>query len=229
MVRNGRTQPRIIFCNRCRGMKVGWNRRYIRHGLSCKQWLRSSFESGLLAILTATLLFAYSQPTTSIFSSDWPRQPLQKARTQASTAVGSVVHSTDVFLKRFEVNAANRSRLAESIVASARKYNLNPKLIASIMIVESGGNPFAISGKNSIGVMQIHLPTWGQIADREGLNLLNIEDNIELGSRILKNYIRRFGLWEGVKRYNGFLADDPTSQQSAQEYVAKVQRIYEVP
>lgn len=96
------------------------------------------------------------------------------------------------------------------------------------MIVESGGNPLAISGKHSIGVMQIHLPTWGQIADREGLNLLSIEDNIELGSRILKNYIRQFGLWEGVKRYNGFLADDPTSQQSAQDYVAKVQRIYEV-
>jgi hypothetical protein len=210
-------------------MKVGWNRRYIRHGLSCKQWLRSSFESGILAILTAILLFAYSQPTGSIFSTDRPPQPLQKARAQTGTlGGGSAVLSTDVFLKRHEVKQANRVRLAESIVASARKYNLNPKLIASIMIVESGGNPFAISGKNSIGLMQIHLPTWGQTAAREGLNLLSIEDNIELGSRILKNYIRQFGLWEGVKRYNGVLADDPTSQQSAQDYVAKVQRVFEV-
>jgi soluble lytic murein transglycosylase-like protein len=228
-VRNGRTQPRIVFCSTCRGMKVGWNRRYIQHVLSCKQWLRSSFESGLLAILTATLLFAYSLPTESILSGGRPIHPVQKLHTQVSTlAGGSVVQSTDVFLKRHEVNEANRSRLAESIVASARRHNLNPKLIASIMIVESGGNPFAVSGKNSIGVMQIHLPTWGQTADREGLNLLNIEDNIELGSRILKNYIRQFGLWEGVKRYNGFLADDPTSQQSAQEYVTKVQRVYAV-
>jgi Transglycosylase SLT domain len=226
MVRNGRRQPRIIFCLKCRGMKVGWNRRYILHGISCKQWLRSSVEFAILATLTATLLFAFSLPTASILSVDLPRQPLQKARAPVSPPVGPAIRSTDVFLKRFEVGEALRSRLAESIVTSARKYNLNPKLIASIMIVESGGNPRAISGKNSIGVMQIHLPTWGEIADREGLNLLDIEDNIEMGSRILKNYIRQFGLWEGVKRYNGFLADDPTSEQSAQEYVTKVQRVY---
>jgi len=133
----------------------------------------------------------------------------------------------DAFLERHEVGEANRSRLAESIVTSARKYDLNPRLIASVMIVESRGNPFAISGKDSIGIMQIHLPTWGRTVDREGINLLKIEDNVDFGARILKNYIRQFGLWEGVKRYNGFVADDPISQQCAQEYVAKVQRVYE--
>ena len=69
--------------------------------------------------------------------------------------------------------------------------------------------------------MQVHLPTWGSTADREGINLLKIEDNIDFGARILKNYIRQFGVWEGVKRYNGFIADDLTSEQSAQEYVEK--------
>ena len=39
--------------------------------------------------------------------------------------------------------------------------------------------------------------------------------------------MRQFGLWEGVKRYNGFLADNPASEQCALEYVAKVQRVYE--
>jgi soluble lytic murein transglycosylase-like protein len=133
----------------------------------------------------------------------------------------------DAFLKRHEVREANRSRLAESIVTSARKYNLSPRLIASIMIVESRGNPFAISGKDAIGIMQIHLPTWGRTVDREGVNLFKIEDNIDFGARILKTYIRQFGLWQGVKKYNGFVADDPASEQSAQQYVAKVQQVYE--
>ena len=31
-------QP-IAFCNRCRGMKVGWNRRYILHCLMCRDWI----------------------------------------------------------------------------------------------------------------------------------------------------------------------------------------------
>ena len=95
------------------------------------------------------------------------------------------------------------------------------------MIIESRGNAFAISGANAVGIMQIHLPTWGQTAVREGINLFRIEDNIDFGARILKNYIRQFGLWAGVKRYNGFVADDPTSDQSAQQYVAKVQQVYE--
>ena len=133
----------------------------------------------------------------------------------------------DAFLKRHEVPEENRERLAESIVTSARKYNLNPKLIASVLIVESRGNPFAISGKSAIGIMQIHVPTWGEITEREGIDLFKIEDNVDFGARILHDYTRQFGIWEGVKRYNGFFVDDPASEQSADEYVAKVQRIFE--
>jgi hypothetical protein len=94
------------------------------------------------------------------------------------------------------------------------------------MIVESRANPFAISGKDAIGMMQIHLPTWGHTADQEGINLFKIEDNIDFGTRILKDYARQFGLWEGVKKYKGWIADDPDSEHSAEEYLAKVQRIY---
>jgi len=38
------------------------------------------------------------------------------------------------------------------------------------------------------------------------------------GARILKNYVGQYGLWEGVKRYNGFVASDPISEQSPQQY-----------
>ena len=94
------------------------------------------------------------------------------------------------------------------------------------MIVESRANPFAISEKDSVGIMQIHLPTWGDTTDRESINLLKIEDNIDFGARILKDYIRQYGLWEGVKRYKGWIPDDPASEQSVHGYLAKVQNIY---
>ena len=29
-------QPKIVFCVRCRGMKVGWNNRYFRIGTSVR-------------------------------------------------------------------------------------------------------------------------------------------------------------------------------------------------
>jgi soluble lytic murein transglycosylase-like protein len=221
-------QPRVAFCNRCRGMRVGWNRRYVLHRILCKQWLHDSSRLGSLAVLMAVLLVAFPEPNASVLSADRPRQPVPERSYQTAVmSVGPAVLSMEAFLKNHGVGETNCVRLASSIVNSARKYNLDPRLIASIVIVESRGNPFAISGKDAIGIMQIHLPTWGYTADREGINLLKIEDNIDFGTRILKNYLRQFGVWEGVKRYNGFFVDDRTSEQSAQAYVEKVQRVYE--
>jgi hypothetical protein len=57
-------------------------------------------------------------------------------------------------------------------MASGQKYHIDPKLVASIVIVESGADPFAVSTAESVGIMQIHLPTWGRVADKENINLL---------------------------------------------------------
>ena len=225
-------QSPIAFCNRCRGMRRGWNTRYIRHRLFCARWLRNPTRLSSLIVLTAMLLLAFPRPSAYVFSgdgSDRPGQPIEHLGAKGKTvqAGSPEVHWIDSFLKSNAIKEANRSRLAQSIVASAKKYDLNPRLIASVMVVESRGNPFAISGQDAIGIMQVHLPTWGSAADREGINLLKIEDNIDFGARILKTYIRQYGLWDGVKRYNGFIADNPISEQSANQYVAKVQQVYE--
>ena len=132
----------------------------------------------------------------------------------------------NAFLKRHKVDETNRDRLAKAIVVSARKHELNPRLLASIMIVESRGNPFAISGQNAIGIMQIHLPTWGTTAVSEDINLFKMEDNVDFGARILKDYVRRFGLSEGVRRYNGFIPGVAAWEESSQRYLDKVQQIY---
>jgi soluble lytic murein transglycosylase-like protein len=219
---------RITFCRRCRGMRVGWNQRYVFHCLWCKHWLRNFSRLAALAALTVALLILFPEPSGSVFAGNQLEQPIQKTKIKPNVVpVSPAVRSMDAFLEQNEIRASIRRRLAESIVTSAIKHNLSPRLIASIMIVESRGNAFAISGKDAVGIMQIHLPTWGETADREGLNLFRIEDNIDLGARILKNYVSQFGLWQGVKRYNGFIADNPTSEQSAEEYVGKVQRVYE--
>jgi soluble lytic murein transglycosylase-like protein len=224
----------IVFCNRCRGMKVGWNAPYFLHCLRCEEWVSKPSK---LLILTAILaVFIFSYPTPSTFFSGVPmEQRIQAASFQgpvpplmelATPVPDPAIGPIKAFLKGYGVDESRIVRVAESIVASAKKHNLDPRLIASIMIVESRANPFAISAKDAIGMMQIHLPTWGHTADREGINLFNIEDNIDFGTRILKDYARRFGLWEGVKRYKGWIADDPESEHSAEEYLAKVQRIY---
>src|SRR5439155_21462588 len=114
------------------------------------------------------------------------------------------VRTIDHLLSIYGVDPDRRARTSKAVVESGKKYNLDPKLIAAIVIVESGANPFAISESNSVGVMQIHLPTWGSTADRENLKLFKIEDNVAFGTRILKGYVAKYGLWDGVMRYKGW-------------------------
>jgi soluble lytic murein transglycosylase-like protein len=118
-------------------------------------------------------------------------------------------------------------RIVRAIMASSQKYKIDPKLVASIVIVESGADPFAVSTAESVGIMQIHLPTWGRVADKENINLFKIEDNVDFGVRILRGYIKKGDVWGGVARYLGG-GESLESQRAADAYVRKVQRIYGV-
>lgn len=221
-------QP-VAFCNRCRGMKVGLNLRYILHCVNCKEWTSKSYKILILMVLYAVVFFASPTPIAFVLTDLNTGQEIQKASLIISPTItipSPAVAALSSFLTRYKIDSQHRDRVAEAIVVSGRKYNLDPRLVASIMIVESRANPFAISASDAIGIMQIHLPTWGQTADKEGINLFKIEDNVDFGARILKDYVRQHGLWEGVRRYKGWNSESPQSTQSAEDYVQKVQRIY---
>ena len=217
-------QPRITFCIRCRGMEVGWNKTYLSHWFFCKAHLHKPSPPAA-AVLIAALVLGFPKPGASV-SPEPVVMHTSEADVRAVPTVDTGLRTINAFLKLHAIGEANRDRLAQSIVSSARKYGLNPRLVASIVIVESRGNPFAISGESAIGVMQIHLPTWGETADRENINLLKVEDNIDFGARILNDYMRRFGVSEGIRRYNGLIPGDPAWEQSSQEYLDKVQKVY---
>jgi hypothetical protein len=210
-------------------MRIGWNGRYILHLLTCKEWVSHSSKLLILTSLLAILVFAFPTPS-AIFLSDLnstavvDRPVLQAA---AMPLHDPAVASIDAFLEKNRIDGGHRGRVASAIVTSGRKHNLDPRLIASILIVESHANPFAISESDSVGIMQIHLRTWGSTADKEGINLFKIEDNVDFGARILRDYSRRFGgVWEGVKRYKGWNAESPESMKNVQAYLAKVQGVY---
>jgi soluble lytic murein transglycosylase-like protein len=167
------------------------------------------------------LVLAFPTSTGLGFSDFRPSEMATKSVNQS----GSAIEDVDALLGRYEVKETHRVRISEAIVGSSRRHNVDPLLVASIVIIESRANPFAISPSDSVGVMQIHLPTWGPTVDKEGLNLFKIEDNVDFGVRILKNYMTRYGLWNGVKRYNGWRAGEE-SEKNAEEYVRKVQAIY---
>ena len=218
----------IGFCNRCRGMTVGWNRRYIIHCLRCKQRISKPCKLLILTMLVGFLVVTIQTPSAFLYSDldVHPVLPNPVVRASVVSLDSSGVQAMESFLALHHVDGSHIRRAAEAIVDSSRKYNIDSRLVASIMIVESRANPFAISDRESIGIMQIHLPTWGETADQEGINLFKVEDNVDFGVRILKQYTDRYGLWQGVKRYKGWNPDSPVSMQNAEEYAEKIQRMY---
>jgi len=210
-------------------MKKGWNGRYMLHTVTCTQWVSRSSKLLILTALCASLLFAFPSPSSVFLSNFGASLDANKPvfRADAVSVVDPAVATVEGFLEKYSINSTQRGRMASAIVRTGRKYNLDPRLIASVIIVESGGNPFAISESDSVGMMQIHIHTWGPTADREGINLFKIEDNIDFGSRILKDYSGRFGgIWEGVKRYKGWNPDSQESAENVQAYIDKVRGIY---
>jgi hypothetical protein len=212
-------------------MKVGWNTKYVIHCLTCLEWISKTCK--ILVLCSLLLLWVVCFPTSTglvATGEDLYKQRLQTPALEASLlplpAQDPEVQAIERLLQGYGVEDSNRTRIAQAIVLKAKKYNLDPRLVASVMIVESRANPYAISQRDSVGVMQVHLPTWGPTIEQEGLNLFKIEDNVELGVRILKGYVARYGLWRGVMRYKGW-TETPESLQSASEYAEKIRRIYD--
>ena len=216
----------IAFCDRCRGIEVGWNRKYLKHGLVCGGWLAKSLRMLTYAAATAILISTF--PATSAVVEDNPT--LSTDAVPASLAEGDlapipdpVVNAIEEHLRRHaRVSQDERFRIARAVVTSAKKHDVDPFLVTSVLLVESSANPFAISAKGAVGIMQIHVPTWGALVDSEQINLFRVEDNVDLGTRILKDYISRHGLWTGLTRYLG--ASEPTEE--AQAYVERIQGLY---
>ena len=221
-------QP-IAFCNRCRGMKVGWNKRYILHCLACQEWLNKSYKLLILTAVLSSFVFAFPVSTgIALTNLGGPKgAPSVAEAGVVPVAKADLAAAVQNMLSKYGAEKERLARVTQAIMASSTKYHVDPKLVASIVIVESRANPFAVSDMDSVGIMQIHLGTWGQIADTEDINLFKIEDNIDFGVRILRDYIASNGTWEGVARYKGRL-ETPESQQAADDYVRKVQGIYGV-
>lgn len=97
---------------------------------------------------------------------------------------------------------------------------IDPRIVASVMAVESGCNQFAISPRGAIGLMQVMAKTWKDRFDFAGnVNLLNAKDNIRVGTKILAELVDRYGNTEGVRRYNGLGVNCTTCDT---EYNSKV-------
>src|SRR4051794_37682873 len=74
----------------------------------------------------------------------------------------------------------NVSGVTELVEATAKRYDVDPLLVHSVIQVESNYNPYAVSAKGAQGLMQLMPAT----ARRFGVkNSFNVKENIEGGVR----------------------------------------------
>ena len=91
----------------------------------------------------------------------------------------------------------------ELIESSAREFSVDPKLVKSVMLVESGFNPQAISRKGARGLMQLMPDT----AAEHGVKMAEIHDprrNISAGTQHLSRLLSYYGgdLVKSLAAYN---------------------------
>lgn len=109
-------------------------------------------------------------------------------------------------LKRFIKDPQERLTLLRMVHQEAKRADLSPELVISVIHVESAFNPYAVSYVGAQGLMQV-MPFWKKELGRTDDNLINMAVNLRYGCTILKHYLKREkGDWiRALARYNGSL------------------------
>ncbi len=85
---------------------------------------------------------------------------------------------------------ARAGRYARWIESAARRYRLDPELVAAVALVESSFQAAARSPRGALGIMQLMPETARELALRDPLDP---RENIDGGARWLRRLLDRFG------------------------------------
>jgi energy-converting hydrogenase Eha subunit A len=128
--------------------------------------------------------------------------------------------------RKYKVSIDATEQLVVAAHDVGAKTGVDPLLILAVMAIESRFNPIAESVVGAKGLMQV-VPKFHQDkleAHGGEDSVLDPLTNITVGSRILKEYIRRTGSVEAALQYYAGALDD-TSGQYAQKVMGEYQRL----
>lgn len=137
---------------------------------------------------------------------------------------------TNWLARRYRVANDAVNMLVSASYLSAKETKLDPLLILSVIAIESRFNPFSESPVGAQGLMQVmskvHVDKFSEHGGTKAA--LNPVANIQVGSLILKDYVKRSGSVEGgLKRYVG-AADMDTDGGYGALVLAEYKRLKDV-
>ena len=188
-------------------------------------WSRRVLSTlALVASLTALALIVENQhgqlwPGNSEARASSPERPVVEAADAKAAAPASVLTpAQEGRYRALSEFVANRYRVSQDVAFDlvshahrvGQRLQLDPLLIIAVIAVESRFNPIAESVAGAQGLMQIIPKYHGDKLDPYGgaQAVFDPETNIQVGSQILKEYIRHTGnLSVGLQKYAGALGD----------------------
>lgn len=124
--------------------------------------------------------------------------------------------------KKYRVAAEALEPLVSAAHAAGRRAGVDPLLVISVMAIESRFNPFAESPMGAVGLMQI-IPRYhkDKLGEADDDTLLDPVVNINVGTQVLKESIRRAGSVEGGLDQYGGVVENADVQYSARVLAEK--------
>ncbi len=135
-------------------------------------------------------------PTTSWSAAIWTLAALGLvvALTAATTAIGEATHAPTPQWMPDTVG-----RWSSLFQTAADRHGVDPALLSIVTLVESRGNPDALSSLGAVGLMQIMPATGKKIATDRGIQGFDVDDlrdpatNVDFGAWYLARQIEDFG------------------------------------
>jgi soluble lytic murein transglycosylase-like protein len=145
----------------------------------------------------------------------------------AALADAEIEAVADAVARRYRISREATREHVGTAYREGKAIGVDPLLIIAVMAVESRFNPIAQSDGGAIGLMQV-IPRYhtDKFDVARGESMLDPRRNIQLGARVLKEYIRRGGTdVAGLQLYNGASAD--ASNVYANKVLGERQRLQE--
>ncbi|SIT36783.1 Soluble lytic murein transglycosylase [Paraburkholderia piptadeniae] len=167
---------------------------HARRALASAKWkytlLRFALMAASLALCSA-LPFAHAQAETAPAATDASFLPAPEDIVATLRA-------------QFRVSAADALTIAQAVLTEANRYSMSPVLLLSVMAVESGFDPRAVSTLGARGLMQV-LPAAHPRAVADVRQLDDPAINVRIGSSILRGYLDESGgdIDAALLRYSG--------------------------
>lgn len=109
-------------------------------------------------------------------------------------------------LQRIVRDGREREEILHHVHCEAKRVRIPPELVLAVIDVESRFDRYAVSSAGAVGLMQV-MPFWpGELGMRNS-QLVQIADNIRMGTTILGYYLakERGNFQRALQRYNGSL------------------------